>query len=303
MVEPLIRHRHAKAAARRHARPKATAPHSYSTDTGRPWREDGLLVQMATNAPSRPGVSAASREAAPMVDLPLSKRLRRKMQLPVARPLSGARMFRRGGQRRPALSAIDSVHAGGALCDAIRPRSWRSAKTGASVGGNMVGPCDEGDATGRGQPVKPPFDPLEPTVDIALKDFGGVRSKCPKVARATWRAGKRVGHGERLLTIGGHLGRPGRTAHDGIPLAATMLLDDARTPFGVAPRLPWRWLRHDVDPAVGGDGEKAEAQESTELLHARDRSPARAPAWRRGRRARPRRRRMCDQPPEAPIRA
>ena len=48
-----------------------------------------------------------------------------------------------------------------------------------------------------------------------------------------------------------------------------MLLDDARTPFGVAPRLPWRWLSHHVDPAFGGDGEKAEAQESTELLHAR----------------------------------
>ena len=102
-----------------------------------------------------------------------------------------------------------------------------SAKTGARLGGNVVGPCDEGDATGRGQPVKAPFDPLEPTVDIALKDFGGIRSKCPKVPRATRRAGKRVGHGERLLTIGRHLGRPSRTARDGISLAATMLLDDA----------------------------------------------------------------------------
>src|SRR5208337_3855781 len=44
--------------------------------------------------------------------------------------------------------------------------------------------------------------------------------------------------------------------------------DEARTPFGIAPRLPWRWLRHHVDPALGGDGEQAEAQESTELLHA-----------------------------------
>ncbi len=102
-----------------------------------------------------------------------------------------------------------------------------SAKTGARLGGNVVGPCDEGDATGRGQPVKPPFDPLEPTVDIASKDFGGIRSKYPKVPRATRRASKRVGHGERLLTIGGHLGHPGRTAHDGVPFAATMLLDDA----------------------------------------------------------------------------
>ncbi len=48
-----------------------------------------------------------------------------------------------------------------------------------------------------------------------------------------------------------------------------MLLDDARTPFGIAPRLPWRRLRDDVDPPLGGDGEKAEAQESTELLHTR----------------------------------
>src|SRR5271155_513587 len=71
--------------------------------------------------------------------------------------------------------------------------------------------------------------------------------------------------------------RPGRTACDRIPLAPTMLLDDARTPFGVAPRLPWRRLRHHVDPAVGGDGEKAEAQESTELLHARVVLPATPP--------------------------
>jgi hypothetical protein len=63
----------------------------------------------------------------------------------------------------------------------------------------MVGPCDECDATGRGQPVKPPFDPLEPTVDIALKDFGGVRSKYPKVPWTTRRGGKHVGHGERRL--------------------------------------------------------------------------------------------------------
>jgi hypothetical protein len=115
----------------------------------------------------------------------------------------------------------------------------------------LIGPCHEGDATGRGQPIKSPFDPLEPTIDIALKNFGGVRSKNPKVPRTTRRAGKRVGHGERLLTIGGHLRRPSRTAHDGIPLAATMLLDDVRTPFGVTPRLPWRWLRQHVDPALG----------------------------------------------------
>ena len=73
--------------------------------------------------------------------------------------------------------------------------SGASAKTGARLGGNVVGPCDEGDATGRGQPVKPQFDPFEPTVDIALKDFGGIRSKCPRVPRATRGVGKRVGHG------------------------------------------------------------------------------------------------------------
>ena len=70
---------------------------------------------------------------------------------------------------------------------------------------------------------------------------------------------------------------PSRAPHHGITLAATMLLDDARTPFGVAPRLPWRWLRHHVDPAIGGDGEKTEAQESTELLHARVVLPATPP--------------------------
>src|ERR1700741_3599478 len=74
--------------------------------------------------------------------------------------------------------------------------SWASAKPGARLGGHMVGPCDEGDATGRGQLVEPPFDPLEPTIDIALKDFGGVRSKYPKVPRTTRRASKRIGHSE-----------------------------------------------------------------------------------------------------------
>jgi hypothetical protein len=47
-----------------------------------------------------------------------------------------------------------------------------------------------------------------------------------------------------------------------------MLLDDARAPLGVAPRLPWRWLRHHIDPALAGDCEKAKAEESTELFHA-----------------------------------
>ena len=141
----------------------------------------------------------------------------------------------------------------------------------------MIGPCDERDATGRGQRITPTFDPLKPTIDISLKNFGGVRSKDPKVPRTTGRAGKRVGHGERLLTIGRHLWRPGRTARDGIPLAATMLLDNARTPFGVAPGLPWRGSHHHVDPALGGDGEKAETQEPTELLHARVVFPAAPP--------------------------
>jgi hypothetical protein len=56
-----------------------------------------------------------------------------------------------------------------------------------------------------------------------------------------------------------------------------MLLDKARTPFGIASRLPWRRLRDHIDAAPGGDGEKAEAQESTELLHARVVLPATPP--------------------------
>ena len=67
-------------------------------------------------------------------------------------------------------------------------------------------PSREGDATGGGQSIKSMLDPLEPTIDIALKNFGGVGRERSKVPRTTRRAGKRVGHGERLLTIGGHLG-------------------------------------------------------------------------------------------------
>src|ERR1700677_3633182 len=147
----------------------------------------------------------------------------------------------------------------------LRSSGLRQART--PPGRKLVGPCHQGDATGHGQPIKSPFDPLEPTIDIALKNFRGVWSKNPKVPRTTRCAGKRVGHGERLLTIGGHLRHPSGTAEDGIPPAATMLLDDARAPFGVAPRLPLRWLHHHVDPALRVDGQKAEAQETTELLH------------------------------------
>jgi hypothetical protein len=51
------------------------------------------------------------------------------------------------------------------------------------------------DATGRGKPIKPSFDTLEPTIDISLKDFGGVRSKSLKVPRTTRRAREGIGQG------------------------------------------------------------------------------------------------------------
>jgi integrase len=82
--------------------------------------------------------------------------------------------------------------------------------------------------------------PLELTIDIPSKNLGNVRSNRPKIPRTTRRAGERVSHGEGLLAIGGHLWRPSRTAHDRIPLSATMLIDNARAPSGVAPRLPGR---------------------------------------------------------------
>jgi hypothetical protein len=58
----------------------------------------------------------------------------------------------------------------------------------------MVDPHDEGGPSRGGQPVKPPLDALEPTLYVALKDFGGIRSKGPKVLRARWHAGERVSH-------------------------------------------------------------------------------------------------------------
>jgi hypothetical protein len=129
----------------------------------------------------------------------------------------------------------------------------------------MLGPCDKGDATRRSQSVNSTLDPLEPTIDVAPNDFGGVWSQHPKVPRTTRHIGERVGYNERLLAIGGHLGRPCQTSDDRIPLPATMLLDNAWTPFRVASRPPWSWLHHYVDPAL--DGEKAEAEEPAELLH------------------------------------
>jgi hypothetical protein len=131
----------------------------------------------------------------------------------------------------------------------------------------MSGPCDEGDATRRGQPIKSTLDPLEPAIDVALNDFGGVRSQYPKVPRTTGRADKRIGYNKCLLAVGGHLRHTCRTSHDRIPLPATMFLDDSRTPFGVMPRLPRRWLRYHVDPALRVHGQEAEAQKSTKLFH------------------------------------
>jgi hypothetical protein len=53
-----------------------------------------------------------------------------------------------------------------------------------------------------------------------------------------------------------------------------MLLDDAGTPFAVSPRLPLRWLDHHVDLASRTDSQKAEAKETTQLLHSRIVLPA-----------------------------
>jgi hypothetical protein len=53
-----------------------------------------------------------------------------------------------------------------------------------------------------------------------------------------------------------------------------MLLDDAGTPFAVSPRLPLRWLYHHLNSASRIDGQKTEAQETTQLLHSRIVLPA-----------------------------
>jgi hypothetical protein len=50
-----------------------------------------------------------------------------------------------------------------------------------------------------------------------------------------------------------------------------------REAFGVAPRLPWRWLRHHIHPALASDCKKAKAEESTELFHAGVILPAASP--------------------------
>jgi hypothetical protein len=91
----------------------------------------------------------------------------------------------------------------------------------------MIGPCDEGHATGRGQSVKSTLNPLEPTIDVSLNDFGGVWSEYPKVPRTARRAGERVRHDERLLAIGSHLRNPSRPSEDGISLSAAMFIDKA----------------------------------------------------------------------------
>jgi hypothetical protein len=102
-----------------------------------------------------------------------------------------------------------------------------------------------------------------------VKNSGRVWGENPEVPRTTWLAGDGIGHNKRLLTIGGHLRYSSRSSRNGIPFAATMLLDNARTPFAISPWLPLRWLDHHVDFASRIDGQKAEAQETTQLLHSR----------------------------------
>src|SRR4051794_6754946 len=95
----------------------------------------------------------------------------------------------------------------------------------------LVGPSYERRVTGRRKSVKSPFDPLEPAIKVSVKNSGRVWGENPEVPRTTWLAGDGIGHNKRLLTIGGHLRYSSRSSRNGIPFAATMLLDNARTPF------------------------------------------------------------------------
>jgi hypothetical protein len=118
----------------------------------------------------------------------------------------------------------------------------------------MIGPCDEGGATGRCQRVKPTFDPLEPTLDIALKNFGGVRSKGPKVPRTTRRAGqarwpRRALVDDRRSFVASESTHPRwdpPCGDDAPRRCANAICRRASASVALA--------RHHVDPAVGGDG-------------------------------------------------
>jgi hypothetical protein len=126
-------------------------------------------------------------------------------------------------------------------------------RTFARLGGNMIGPCDEGGATGRCQRVKPTFDPLEPTIDIALKNFGGVRSKGPKVPRTTRRAGqarwpRRAPVDDRRSFVASESTHPrwDPPCGDDARRCANAICHRASASAALA--------RPHVDPAVGGDG-------------------------------------------------
>ena len=100
------------------------------------------------------------------------------------------------------------------------------------------------------------------------EEFWGRPEQYPQVPWTTRRAGKRVGYGERLLTIGGHLRRGVEPPSARSPLRR-LCSSRARSPFGVAPGF------HDAGSTAAATRpsaltvEKAEAQETTELLHAR----------------------------------
>src|SRR6185312_10643791 len=142
---------------------------------------------------------------------------------------------------------------------------WGGAPSAASASR----PADERRLALGGEGVDAALDPGEPAVIIVQQDLRRCRYLDPELTCRARAGGQRGGAGERLLAVGGHDRLPGAAALRRVAAASVVLVDEARAAPMVAARLPRAGLDQDVDPALLGDAEQAEAQQAAELAHAR----------------------------------
>src|ERR1043166_2688833 len=111
------------------------------------------------------------------------------------------------------------------------------------------------------------FDSSEPAVDVSQQNLWRVRDCCLDVTRTARTICEQRGTSERLLTIRRHDGRSGNAASHGIADPLTMLLDELRASFGIAPGLPWCGFYEQVD-ARPSNAQQAETKQPAKLAHA-----------------------------------
>src|SRR6185437_1477543 len=135
--------------------------------------------------------------------------------------------------------------------------------------GSARGPADERGLSFGGEHVDAALDAGEPAIIIVQQDLRCRWYLDPELARPSRAGRQRRGAGERLLAVGGHDREPRAAAQRRVAAAPVVLVDETRAAPVVAARLPRAGLDQDIDAALCGDAEQAEAQQAAELAHAR----------------------------------